>query len=150
MFLQRFRFLEFAPVMAVSALDGHNITKLKDEILNIFERLQFRIPTSTLNDCIDKAIKSHPIPSDKGKIIKIYYGTQYASCPPQIMLVSNRAKSIHFSYKRYLINALRKTFDFVGVPILLKFKNKNENEAHLKNIKNTKNATNAKKSRTKT
>lgn len=122
----RFRFLEFAPVITISATSGRNINKLKAEILQVYQRLNYRISTSALNESIQEAIARHHIPSDHGKIVKIYYATQYDVNPPQIALIANRPKSLHFSYKRYLINALREQFDFKGVPILLSIKGKNE------------------------
>ncbi len=122
----RFRFLEFAPVITISATSGRNIHKLKAEILEVYKRLNYRISTSTLNETIQEAIARHHIPSDHGKIVKIYYATQYDVNPPQIAVIANRPKSLHFSYKRYLINALRERFDFEGVPIILSVKGKNE------------------------
>lgn len=127
-FKHRFPFLSFAPIMTLSALNGRNINKLKVEILKVYERFCFRIPTSALNDVITKATAAHHIPSDHGKIVKIYYATQYDVKPPQIALVSNRPNSLHFSYKRYLINVLRKEFDFSGVPLFLSAKAKNQND----------------------
>lgn len=124
-FKHRFGFLSFAPVMTLSALNGRNIEKLKSEILKVYERFSYRIPTSVLNECVEKATKAHHIPSDHGKIVKIYYATQYATHPPQIALVSNRPQSLHFSYKRYIINVLREHFDFEGVPLLLSVRGKN-------------------------
>ena len=163
-FKHRFSFLSFAPVMTLSALNGRNIDKLKQEILKVYERFSYRIPTSVLNECVEKATKTHHIPSDHGKIVKIYYATQYATHPPQIALVSNRPQSLHFSYKRYIINVLREHFDFQGVPLLLSVRGKNakaeeenvetqkvELTQHTKNAKfgkkqNVKKAQNAKKS----
>lgn len=131
-FKYRFSFLSFAPVMTLSALNGRNIEKLKQEILRVYERFSYRIPTSVLNECVEKATNAHHIPSDHGKIVKIYYATQYATHPPQIALVSNRPQSLHFSYKRYIINVLREYFDFEGVPLLLSVRGKN-NKAESEN-----------------
>lgn len=131
-FKHRFGFLSFAPVMTLSALNGRNIEKLKSEILKVYERFSYRIPTSVLNECVEKATQAHHIPSDHGKIVKIYYATQYATHPPQIALVSNRPQSLHFSYKRYIINVLREHFDFQGVPLLLSVRGKN-NKAEVEN-----------------
>ncbi|STP11341.1 GTP-binding protein [Helicobacter cinaedi] len=131
-FKHRFSFLSFAPVMTLSALNGRNIDKLKQEILKVYERFSYRIPTSVLNECVEKATNAHHIPSDHGKIVKIYYATQYATHPPQIALVSNRPQSLHFSYKRYIINVLREHFDFQGVPLLLSVRGKN-NKAEVEN-----------------
>lgn len=121
---RRFSFLAFAPIITLSALNGRNIEKLKDSILQVYERFCFRIPTSALNEIIAKATAAHHLPSDKGKIVKIYYATQYATKPPQIAIISNKASAIHFSYKRYLINCVREAFDFSGVPIFMESRDK--------------------------
>ena len=118
-FLRRFRFLEYAPFLTLSALKGRHIKELKHKILEVYANYAFRIPTSKLNDTIAKAVRTHPIPSDRGKLVKIYYATQYATKPPQIALISNRPKSLHFSYKRFLVNQLRREFGLSGTPILL-------------------------------
>ena len=115
----KFKFLEYAPIITVSALNKRHITEVKDKILEVYQNFSSRIPTSTLNELLQEATKRHPLPSDHGKIVRIYYGTQYETCPPQISLVMNRPKSLHFSYKRYLINFLRQHFNFEGTPILI-------------------------------
>ena len=114
----RFKYLYFAPFLAVSAKTGRNIDKLKDEIIKVYKNYSKRIPTSTLNKWIEEATIKHHIPTDiGGKEVKIYYATQYKTKPPTIALVMNRNK-LHFSYKRYLVNFLRKKDDFTGTPIL--------------------------------
>ena len=128
-FAHRFSFLSFAPMITLSALNGRNIAKLKAEILKVYERFCYRIPTSALNDVIAKAVSAHHIPSDHGKLVKIYYATQYDIKPPQIALISNRPKSLHFSYKRYLVNVLREHFDFSGVPLFVNAKAKQNEDS---------------------
>ncbi|WP_104697384.1 MULTISPECIES: ribosome biogenesis GTPase Der [unclassified Helicobacter] len=120
----RFRFLEYAPIITVSALNKRHITEIKQKILEVYENLTYRIPTSILNETILEATKRHPLPSDHGKIVRIYYATQYETNPPQIALIMNRPKALHFSYKRYLINYLREKFNFEGTPIILTPKDK--------------------------
>ncbi|MGX3097604.1 ribosome biogenesis GTPase Der [Helicobacter sp. 23-1046] len=122
----RFKFLYFAPIICVSALNKRNIAMLKNEILKVWQHFMYRIPTSALNDLIMRACAKHHLPSDRGKIVKIYYATQFESCPPQISLVMNRPNALHFSYKRYLINCLREEFGFSGVPIIINAKGKKE------------------------
>lgn len=122
----RFRFLEYAPVVCVSALTKHNISALKKQILSVWENFNRRIPTAELNALITEATKRHHLPSDHGKIVKIYYATQFDVRPPQISLVMNRPKSLHFSYKRYLVNVLRERYEFSGVPILIAPKDKKD------------------------
>lgn len=128
----RFKYLYFAPFIAVSAKTGRNIDKLKEKILKVYKNYSKRIPTSTLNKWIEEATIRHHIPTDiGGKEVKIYYATQYKTKPPTIALVMNRNK-LHFSYKRYLVNFLRKKDDFEGTPIVFIPRKKGE-----KNEENT-------------
>jgi GTP-binding protein len=114
----RFKYLYFAPFIAISAKTGRNIDKLKEKILKVYKNYSKRIPTSTLNKWIEEATIRHHIPTDiGGKEVKIYYATQYKTKPPTIVLIMNRNK-LHFSYKRYLVNFLRKKDDFEGTPIV--------------------------------
>lgn len=130
---RKFKFLEYAPFVTASAKNGRHIQNIKEKILETYANYSRRIPTSKLNEIISEATKRHQLPSDHGKIVRIYYATQYASCPPQIALVMNRPKALHFSYRRYLINFLRQHFDFSGTPILIstrgKKKDPNEQES---------------------
>lgn len=116
-FKDKFKFLAFAPIISVSALGGKRVHKIYDLILEIYKNYTQKIPTSKLNLVIEDATKSHPIPSDKGKKVKIYYAAQFGYTPPKIALVMNRPNSLHFSYKRYLINKLRENFDLNGVGV---------------------------------
>ncbi len=116
-FRYKFKFLHFAPIMTISATTHRNVEKLKDKILQIHESYSQRIPTSTLNEVIKEATIKHPLPSDNGKVVRIYFATQFDTKPPRIALVMNRPKSLHFSYKRYLLNSLREKFNFEGVQI---------------------------------
>lgn len=116
---RKFKFLEYAPILTVSALNKRHIKELKDKIIEVYQNYSYRIPTSLLNNTILEATKKHPLPSDHGKIVRIYYATQYDTNPPQISLVMNRPNSLHFSYKRYLINYLRSSFNFEGSPIII-------------------------------
>ncbi len=124
----RFKFLSFAPIITVSALTKKRVEKVKDKILEVYENYSRRIPTSKLNELIKYANMKHHIPSDKGKEVKIYFATQFDTKPPKIALIMNRPKSLHFSYKRYLINQLRENFNFEGTPIILIPKKRGEKE----------------------
>lgn len=123
---RKFRFLEYAPFLSVSAKNGRHIEEIKKKILEVYANYSFRIPTSRLNECIAEATKRHQLPSDHGKIVRIYYATQYETCPPQIALVMNRPKALHFSYRRYLVNFLRESFNFIGTPILISARGRKE------------------------
>lgn len=122
----RFRFLYYAPIMAVSAKTGRNIDKLKDKIITIFENYNKRISTSVLNATIKKAIQRHALPSPNGNRLRIYFATQFNTNPPTIALVMNKPSMLHFSYKRYLINILREYLEFEGVPIRIVARKKGE------------------------
>ncbi len=121
---RKFRFLEYAPVITTSCLKARHIDEIKNKIIEVYECFSKRIPTSLLNSVISQATQKHPLPSDGGKLVKVYYATQFATKPPQISLIMNRPKALHFSYKRYLINTLRKEFNFLGTPLILNAKDK--------------------------
>ncbi|OOQ37553.1 ribosome biogenesis GTPase Der [Helicobacter pylori] len=121
---RKFRFLEYAPVITTSCLKVRHIDEIKHKIIEVYECFSKRIPTSLLNSVISQATQKHPLPSDGGKLVKVYYATQFATKPPQISLIMNRPKALHFSYKRYLINTLRKEFNFLGTPLILNAKDK--------------------------
>ncbi|RVZ12843.1 ribosome biogenesis GTPase Der [Helicobacter pylori] len=121
---RKFRFLEYAPVITTSCLKACHIDEIKHKIIEVYECFSKRIPTSLLNSVIFQATQKHPLPSDGGKLVKVYYATQFATKPPQISLIMNRPKALHFSYKRYLINTLRKEFNFLGTPLILNAKDK--------------------------
>ncbi|EJB38381.1 ribosome-associated GTPase EngA [Helicobacter pylori NQ4161] len=121
---RKFRFLEYAPVITTSCLKARHIDEIKHKIIEVYKCFSKRIPTSLLNSVISQATQKHPLPSDGGKLVKVYYATQFATKPPQISLIMNRPKALHFSYKRYLINTLRKEFNFLGTPLILNAKDK--------------------------
>ncbi len=124
-FRLRFKFLDYAPILTISAKNGLHIQKLEQEILKVYENFSYRIPTAKLNEIIKEATIRHPIPSDRGKIVKVYYATQFETKPPQIALIMNRPNSLHFSYKRYLVNFLQEHFNFSGTRIIFIARGKN-------------------------
>lgn len=115
----RFKFLAYAPIITVSALSKKRVAKIHDLILQVYENYARRIPTSKLNELVEEASIRHHLPSDHGKLVKIYFATQFDTCPPRIALVMNRPKAMHFSYKRYLMNRLRESFELEGTPLIL-------------------------------
>ncbi len=127
----RFKFLAYAPVITVSALNKKRVYKIKDMILDVYKNYSQRIPTSQLNALFKEATIRHHIPGDKTKEVKIYFATQYDVKPPRIVLVMNRPKALHFSYKRYLMNKLRERFELEGSPILLYARKKGERDESL-------------------
>jgi len=127
----RFKFLAYAPVITVSALNKKRVYKIKDMILDVYKNYSQRISTSKLNALLKEATIRHHIPGDKTKEVKIYFATQYDVKPPKIVLVMNRPKALHFSYKRYLMNKLREKFELEGSPILLYARKKGERDGDL-------------------
>ena len=127
----RFKFLAYAPVITVSALSKKRVYKIKDMILQVYKNYSQRISTSKLNELFKEATIKHHMPSDKTKEVKIYFATQYDIKPPRIVLVMNRPKALHFSYKRYLMNKLRERFELEGSPILLYARKKGERDESL-------------------
>jgi GTP-binding protein len=125
---RRFRFLFFAPIIAVSAKTGRSIDRLKDKIIEINENYSQRIPTSVLNKTIEEAVIRHALPSPNGAYLRIYFATQFDNKPPRIALIMNKPKLLHFSYKRYLMNYLRENINFEGTPIHLVARKKGERE----------------------
>lgn len=122
----RFKFLHYAPVISVSALTKQRVHKVYEMIEKINDNYSQRITTSRLNETLGFAMRKHPIPSMNGQMIRIYYATQYATRPPQIALIMNKPKGLHFTYRRYLTNQLREAFDFEGSPLLFKAKKRGE------------------------
>lgn len=125
---RRFRFLFYAPIIAVSAKTGRSIERLKDKIIEINENYSQRIPTSLLNKTIEQAVIKHALPSPNGAYLRIYFATQFETKPPRIALIMNKPKLLHFSYKRYLMNYLRENINFEGTPIHLVTRSKGQRE----------------------
>jgi len=115
----KLKFLEFAPVVTVSAKTGLRIDKILPQVEKVYEEYSRRIPTATLNECFERAIQKNPMSSYRGKFMKLFYATQVKKQPPTFKCFLNFPEGIHFSYRRYLINSLRKTFGFSGTPVRL-------------------------------
>ena len=122
----RFKFLAYAPILTISAKSHQRVDKLHDMILEINENYSQRIPTSKINEVIEKALRRHTLPSVSGQVIRIYYGTQYEIRPPKIAIIMNKPSGLHFTYRRYLTNKMREAFNFTGTPLLFKAKKKGE------------------------
>ncbi len=114
---ERFSFMSYAPVLFISAKTGQRVDKLFALINHVHEQAGKRLTTGVLNDVLGEATAMVPTPQDKGKRLKIYYGTQIATFPPQIILFVNDKNLMHFSYERYLENQFRKNFGFEGTPL---------------------------------
>lgn len=123
---EKFKFLDFAPIIILSALTGYEVDKLLPKVVLVYKEYRKNIPTGRLNECLEKAIEKNPIPSYRGKFLNVRYTTQIKNNPPTFKCFVNHPEGIHFSYKRYLINSLRKKFGFVGAPVRLIFSGKSK------------------------
>lgn len=121
-------FLQYAPVVYVSALTKQRIHRLPEVISYAAEQNAMRISTSILNQVIEDAVAVNPTPYDKGKRLKILYATQVKIKPPTFVIFVNEPEIMHFSYQRYLENKLRESFGFEGTPIKMIIRGKNEED----------------------
>jgi len=121
-----FQFATYAKVVFLSALTKKRVHLLMPEIIAAYENHQKEIKTSLINDVIHEATSLHEAPSYKGRRLKIYFVSQEDTAPPKFTFSVNDKGLVHFSYQRYLENKLRENFDLTGTPIVIKFKNKNE------------------------
>ncbi len=112
-----FLFLDYAPVVFLSALTKKRIHTLIPMIDVASENHAKRVETSVLNDVIMDAVAMNPTPTDKGNRLKIYYTTQVAVKPPTFVVFVNEPELLHFSYERFLENRIRDSFGFEGTPI---------------------------------
>ncbi len=121
-------FMQYVPVVYVSALTQQRIHRLPEVIKFVAEQNAMRISTSVLNQVITDAVAISAPPAEKGKRLKILYATQVKIKPPTFVIFVNEPEIMHFSYERYLENKLRESFGFEGTPIHLIIRGKNENE----------------------
>ncbi len=126
---EKLKYLSYAPIIFISALTGQRVNKLFDLINHVAEQNSMRIKTSVLNQVINEAIAIVQPPSDKGKRLKIYYGTQVSTKPPTFVVFVNDKSLFHFSYERYLVNQIRKEFGLEGTPVRIIVREKSDKEA---------------------
>ena len=125
----RLSYLTYAPIIFISAKTGQRVDKLFGIINNVAEQNAKRISTSVLNQVINEAIAIVQPPTDKGKRLKIFYGTQVATKPPTFVIFVNNKDLFHFSYEGYLVNQIRKEFGLEGTPIRIIAREKGEKDA---------------------
>lgn len=112
-----FQFLDFAPIVFISAKANQRLHLLLDEIDHVYDNFNRRVPTNILNDILMDAVLLNQPPMFNGNRIKLSYATQEDVMPPSFVLFVNNEKHMHFSYLRYLENQIRQTFEFSGCPI---------------------------------
>ena len=123
-----FKFMGYAPVITISALTGQRVTGLFEMINKVHAANNLRVSTSVLNEVIMEAVAMTPPPTDKGRRLKIFYGTEVKAKPPTFILFVNDKELAHFSYLRHLENVFRKYFDLEGTPINIVVRERGEKE----------------------
>jgi GTP-binding protein len=113
----RMRFLDYAPLLHISAATGERTAKVLETIDRIAAVRRQRIPTPALNKFLEAVTTANPPVSPGRKHVRILYAAQIGIMPPSFVLFTNVATTFHFSYERFLINKLREQFGFVGTPI---------------------------------
>lgn len=119
---KRLNFMEFVPVLFISAKTGQRVNQVIPAALRVQEERLRRIPTGELNRLLQKAIRSHAPPSRKGRRLKIKYVSQVRTDPPTFLFHVNDPELVHFSYSRYLENQIRADYGFVGTPIRISYR----------------------------
>ncbi len=117
--LQKLGFIAYAPMVFISAKTGQRTNRILELVDEVYSRYTMRVATGVLNDCISDATAVVAPPSEKGRMLRIYYATQVSVKPPTFVLFVNDPQLMKESYQRYLENYLRKTFDLMGTPIRL-------------------------------
>lgn len=112
-----FQFLDYAPIVFLSAKTKKRTQTLLPVINEVNESHSIRVQTNVLNDVIMDAVAMNPTPTHNGQRLKIFYATQVAVKPPTFVVFVNDPELMHFSYERFLKNRLRESFGFVGTPI---------------------------------
>ncbi len=122
---QKLHFLDYVPVLFVSAKTGQRVHKILPTALQVHDARVTRLPTSFINRVLRAALDRHPPPSKGGRLLKIYFGAQVSVSPPTFVLQVNDPQLAHFSYLRYLENRLREAHPFPGTPIKIILRKKN-------------------------
>lgn len=112
-------FLDYAPIIFISAKTGKRINELVDLVQFVAEQHAQRVATSRLNEVLEDALAMNPPPADKGRRLNVYYVTQVDVKPPRLLLFVNDPQLMHFSYLRFLENRFRAAFGFEGTPLVL-------------------------------
>jgi GTP-binding protein len=116
---RRFKFLDYAPILHISAKTGERTPKLLETLERVAKARQHRVPTAALNKFVEAVTAVHPPVSPGKREVRVMYAAQTAVAPPTFVLFTNVATTFHFSYERFMTNRLREAFGFIGTPIRL-------------------------------
>lgn len=121
---QELNFMDYVPVLFISAKTGQRVAQVLPLALRVQEERLARLSTSQINQILQKAQAQHAAPSHAGRQLRIFYGTQVRSDPPTFLLYVNDPKLAHFSYLRFIENQFREAYGFLGTPIRLVLKSR--------------------------
>lgn len=122
----QFAYMTYAPILTTSALTGQRVNKILETVNEVYSFRNLRVSTGVLNDILIEAVLMNQPRTVKSKRLKIFYGTQVAVNPPKFVIFVNDNTIVHFSYQRYLENKIRESFEFMGTPIQIEFRNRSE------------------------
>ena len=126
---RQLKFLDYAPILHVSAATGERAPKLLEEIDRVAASRRTRVKTHQLNTLVEKIAATHPPQSPGRRHVRILYAAQTSVAPPTFVFFTNVATSFHFSYERYLVNQLREAFGFAGTPIRIQVRSRRRKAA---------------------
>ena len=119
-------FMSYVPMLFISAKTGQRVNRVMEQATAVLEQASTRITTGILNDIIGEAVTMSEPPYVKGRRLRVFYSTQAGTRPPTFVIFVNDAELMHFSYRRYLENYIRKSFKLDSVPIRLIIRNRSE------------------------
>ena len=120
----KIKFMDFAPIIFISAVTGQRAPKIFELIDNVYSQYTKRVDTSPLNDLVERALRKNPMGRYRNRSMGVSYATQTGVKPPTFVLFVPSPKGVHFSHERYLTNCIREEFDFGKVPLKLIFRKK--------------------------
>jgi GTP-binding protein len=121
-------FVQFAPVVGVSAKNGRGLSSLFAAVDNVAQAFVKRVPTGELNRFFEKVLATHPPPTVGSRAPRLFFITQAETAPPTFVIMTSEPEHIHWSYERYLVNQLRKAFGFAGVPLRVSYRKRRRRE----------------------
>jgi GTPase len=128
---RRMRFLDYAPILHISALTGERTSKILETIDEIAETRRTRVPTPALNTFVQAVTAANPPVSPGRRHVRILYAAQIGAAPPSFVFFTNVATTFHFSYERFLANQLRQHFGFVGTPIRIQVRRREKKRSRI-------------------
>ncbi|HQY65046.1 MAG: ribosome biogenesis GTPase Der [Myxococcales bacterium] len=119
---EKISFAPFVPIVSISAKTGRGVGELFSTVGAVSEAYRKRVGTGELNRFFAEVLETRPPPTQGGKAPRLYYVTQADVAPPTFVILTSAPEAIHFSYRRYVVNQLRKKFGFEGVPVRVHYK----------------------------